>query len=68
MRYRLEDINISDEKMKQLSRMYAVSLFAGIIDLFLDNNLDISELEDVLKIYFRTIISMVNIDFKMLEV
>ena len=68
MIYRLEDIDISDEKMKQLSRMYAVSLFAGIIDLFLDNKLNDDELEDVLKIYFRTIISMVNLDFRMVEV
>lgn len=68
MCYRLKDISISDEKMKQLSRMYAVSLFAGIIDLFLNNNLSIHELEDVLKIYFRTSISLVNLDFKSLEV
>ena len=68
IRYRQNNIKISDEKIRQLSRMYAVSLFAGIIDLFLNNNLTINELEDVLKIYFRSCVSIINLDFKALEV
>ena len=68
MCFRLKDTTITNEKMKQLSRMYAVSLFAGIIDLFLNNTLETNELEDVLKIYFRTCVSMINLDYNSLEV
>lgn len=68
MTYRLNDVEISKDILKQLSRMYGVSLFAGIIDLFLNNDLDEKELENVLKIYFKTSISLVNLDFKELEV
>ncbi len=68
MTYRLNDVDISKDILMQLSRMYGVSLFAGIIDLFLNNSLDEIELENVLKIYFKTSISMVNLDFKKLEV
>lgn len=68
MCFRLKDTSITNEKMQQLSRMYAVSLFAGIIDLFLNNTLEINELEYVLKIYFRTCVSMINLDYNSLEV
>ncbi len=66
--YRMNDKQMDNEKIKQLSRMYAVSLFAGIIDLFLNNNLEEDELEAVLKFYFKTSISVVNLDFESLEV
>ena len=68
MCFRLKDTSITNDKLKQLSRMYAVSLFAGIIDLFLNNTLQNNELENVLKFYFRTCVSMINLDYHSLEV
>ena len=68
MRFRMNDKHIDNKKIRQLSRMYAVSLFAGIIDLFLNNTLEESELESVLKVYFKTSILLVNSDLESLEV
>lgn len=53
-----------DEKqIEHLSRMFAVSLFAGIIDIFLNNDLDVEGIEQVLKTFFRVTLVVANTNF-----
>lgn len=64
-------IDVKKENIKELevlSRMYGVSLFAAVQDFFLTNKLDKEDLLHILQIYFRTCISIVEMNFNELEV
>lgn len=58
----------SRNKLEVLSRMYGVSLFAAVQDFFLMNKLNDEDLIHILQIYFKTCISIVEMNFNELEV
>lgn len=56
-------IGFKKEKEK-FARCYAVSIISGIIELFKNNNISKDYLKIMLKIYFKSYISMMDIDVR----
>ena len=55
-------LNEYEKQIKVLSHGYAVSVFAGIRDMFKNSDLSDGALKDVLKIYFRSYVSNLSTD------
>lgn len=62
---------INDENIRKcqlLARSYAVSLFAGVQECLMKNDLEKNELSEVIRLYFHSCIMMIDKNFEKLEV
>ncbi|MBR2578024.1 MAG: hypothetical protein IKE38_03735 [Erysipelotrichaceae bacterium] len=57
-------LNIPEADVKKLAHSYASSIFAGMRDLFGNENEDLEKLKTYIKVYFRSYVYMLDTDIR----